>query len=73
MVGFLLQWPTILTVVMFPVLVWMYGRLARWEEAEVRATLGEEYDQYAAVTPAFIPHLGRAARPANASAVGKQL
>ena len=29
MFGFLLQWPTILTLAMFPVLVWMYVRLAR--------------------------------------------
>jgi protein-S-isoprenylcysteine O-methyltransferase Ste14 len=32
MFGFLLQWPTILTLAMFPVLVWMYVRLARSEE-----------------------------------------
>jgi protein-S-isoprenylcysteine O-methyltransferase Ste14 len=32
MFGFLLQWPTLLTLAMFPVLVWMYVRLARQEE-----------------------------------------
>ena len=32
MFGFLLQWPTLLTLVMFPVLVVMYVRLARIEE-----------------------------------------
>ena len=62
MVGFLFQWPTILTVAMFPVLVWMYVKLARREEAEVRASLGEEYDRYAARTPAFVPRFGSAAR-----------
>ena len=61
MVGFLLQWPTLLTLVMFPILVTMYVRLARREEGEVRATFGAEWDRYAAGTPAFIPHLGRRA------------
>jgi len=57
MLGFLFQWPTILTVAMFPVLVWMYVALARSEEREVRAALGDEYGRYAATTPAFIPRL----------------
>jgi|ERR1035441_84766 protein-S-isoprenylcysteine O-methyltransferase Ste14 len=63
MVGFLLQWPTILTLVMFPVLVWMYVRLAKAEERDALRDFGEEYRQYAAATPAFIPHLSSAARP----------
>ena len=63
LVGFLLQWPTILTLVMFPVLVWMYVRLAKAEERDALRDFGEEYRQYAAATPAFIPHLSSAARP----------
>ena len=59
MLGFLLQWPTILTLLMFPVLVYMYVRLARREEAEVLAEFGEAYAQYAAQTPAFFPRIGR--------------
>lgn len=59
MSGFLLQWPTILTLLMFPALVYMYGRLARREEAEVRKAFGEAYARYAAVTPAFFPRFGR--------------
>lgn len=51
--------PTILTLPMFPVLVWMYARLARQEEREARADFGEQYAQYAARTPAFFPNLGR--------------
>ena len=70
MVGFLFQWPTILTVAMFPVLVWMYVKLARREEAEVRAKLGEKYDRYAAVTPAFIPRLRSAPEAARPPASG---
>jgi protein-S-isoprenylcysteine O-methyltransferase Ste14 len=59
MLGFLLQWPTILTLLMFPILVWMYTRLAWQEEREIRAEFGEVYDRYAANTPAFFPRWGR--------------
>jgi len=55
--GFLLQWPTILTVAMFPVLVFMYAWLARREEADMAAQFGEEYRRYAAQTPRFWPRL----------------
>jgi protein-S-isoprenylcysteine O-methyltransferase Ste14 len=55
MMGFLLQWPTIVTVVMFPILVYMYARLARTEERESYAEFGEEYAQYASQVPAFFP------------------
>jgi protein-S-isoprenylcysteine O-methyltransferase Ste14 len=60
MLGFLLQWPTLLTLAMFPILVWMYVRLARREEREVRAEFGDVYARYAAATPAFFPRLRRA-------------
>jgi protein-S-isoprenylcysteine O-methyltransferase Ste14 len=40
---------------MFPILVAMYVRLARREEAEARAQFGEVYASYAANTPAFFP------------------
>ncbi len=59
MFGFLLQWPTILTLLMFPVLVYMYIRLARWEEREVAEEFGNEYKTYAEKTPSFIPHFGK--------------
>lgn len=55
--GFLIQWPTILTLVMFPILVFMYVRLARREEREVLAEFGEAYARYMANTPAFFPRL----------------
>lgn len=59
MFGFLLQWPTILTLAMFPFLVWMYARLARQEERDTLATFGTVYTDYAARVPAFIPRLSR--------------
>jgi methanethiol S-methyltransferase len=61
MVGFLLQWPTLLTVLMFPILVTMYVRLARREERETLAEFGEEYARYMASVPAFVPRWHRAA------------
>ena len=58
MFGFLLQWPTIVTVVMFPILIYMYVRLARTEEKEAYAAFGEEYSEYADRVPAFFPRFG---------------
>ena len=59
LIGFLLQWPTLLTLLMFPVLVVMYRRLATTEEAEMRKTFGNDFDFYAARTPKFFPSLRR--------------
>ena len=55
MAGFLLQWPTLITLVMFPILVTMYARLARREEREALAEFGDVYAAYAVATHAFIP------------------
>ena len=55
MLGFLFQWPTVLTLAMFPVLTFMYVRLARNEEREALATFGEEYRAYMKRVPGFIP------------------
>jgi methanethiol S-methyltransferase len=57
MLGFLVQWPTLLTLLMFPVLVVMYVRLARREERDALASFGTAYAQYASQTPRFLPHL----------------
>lgn len=58
MFGFLLQWPTILTLAMFPVLVFMYVRLSRIEERETLREFGPNYELYMRAVPAFIPRLG---------------
>lgn len=65
MIGFLLQWPTIPTLVMFPVLVVVYARLARSEEREAEQRFGEKWREYAASTLRFIP---RRRPPASADA-----
>ena len=61
LLGFLLQWPTLLTLVMFPILLVMYGRLAITEEAEMRKRFGAEFEAYAARTPRFLPSFKSAA------------
>jgi len=62
MLGFLFQWPTLVTLVMFPILVTMYVKLARREEREVLAEFGQEYQRYMSCTPAFFPRFGRKLR-----------
>jgi protein-S-isoprenylcysteine O-methyltransferase Ste14 len=57
MFGFLLQWPTLLTLAMFPVLVVMYVRLAMSEERDSERAFGDAWRAYTAKTPRFIPHL----------------
>jgi len=58
MFGFLLQWPTIVTLLMFPILLAVYARLARREEAEALTRFGLEYGDYQRRTPAFFPRFG---------------
>jgi methanethiol S-methyltransferase len=59
MFGFLLQWPTLLTLLMFPLLVAMYVHFAHTEEAEVRREFGSVYERYTSATPGWIPRIGR--------------
>ncbi len=61
LLGFLLQWPTLLTLLMFPILLVMYARLAVTEEAEMRKQFGAEFEAYAARTPRFFPSLQKQA------------
>ncbi len=59
MFGFLLQWPTLPTLIMFPILVFVYLRLARHEEQLALTEFGDHYREYKARTPAFIPNFSR--------------
>ena len=58
MTGFLFQWPTLVTLAMFPILVFMYLRLAQREERDARAQFGDACTRYEANTPAFFPRFG---------------
>jgi protein-S-isoprenylcysteine O-methyltransferase Ste14 len=62
-VAFNIQWPTLPTLVMAPVLIGMYVRLARREDRELAERFGESFEEYAARTPRFIPWRG--VRPAH--------
>lgn len=53
--GFLVQWPTFLTVLMAPVLVYAYIRLARSEEHYMLDQVGDPYLEYMHRVPAFVP------------------
>ncbi len=64
LLGFLLQWPTLLTLLMFPILLVMYARLAITEEAEMQKQFGAEFDAYAARTPRFLPSWRKDSSPA---------
>ena len=66
LLGFLLQWPTLLTLLMFPILLVMYARLAITEEAEMRKRFGAEFEAYAASTPRFVPLWRRTGTAAKA-------
>jgi len=55
MIGMLVQWPTIITLIMFPILLITYLRLAKREEKVMIEEFGEEYLAYMESTPAFIP------------------
>lgn len=56
-VGFLVQWPTLLTVVMAPILLYAYVRLARVEERRAIMEFGQAYQDYVRKTPAFFPRI----------------
>lgn len=59
MIGMLIQWPTIITAAMFPVLIYVYSRLSKREEVEMVKTFGDDYRRYAGKTPMFVPRLKR--------------
>ena len=57
--GFLVQWPTLITVLMAPVLFYAYIRLARQEEGVMTDRFGDAYAQYAQQVPSFFPPVGQ--------------
>ena len=73
MIGFLIQWPTILTAIMFPILVTFYVRLANTEERESESYFGELWRAYASRTPRFVPRLKRRLDQAGASSARRSV
>ncbi len=52
-IGLLIQWPTIITLVMWPILIFMYYQLAKKEEKEMEAKFKEAYREYKCKVPMF--------------------
>lgn len=68
--GFLLQWPTLITLLMFPVLVVMYLQLAIAEEKVAAVAFPTEWPAYAARTPRFLPRFGSSSNQIATAAGG---
>lgn len=54
-VGFLILWPTLPTIVLFPLLVSAYYRLAQREESALTTRFGAQYIAYHRRTPMLVP------------------
>ena len=55
--GQLVHWPTILTLLLFPVIVIAYIYLARQEERAMRKAFGQQYIEYMKHTRMFFPEV----------------
>ena len=55
--GMLLEWPTIFTLLLWPVLTVVYYRLAKDEDKEIEEQFGEQFREYKRTVPAFLPRL----------------
>lgn len=53
--GLLIQWPTLVTLLLWPFLIFAYYRLAKKEEREVSEEHPNTYALYRASVPAFVP------------------
>lgn len=64
--AFLIQWPTIPTVVMWPILMIAYYRLALHEDAQLEQKFGDSFRKYRHEVPAFFPSFQRYGKEAKA-------
>lgn len=55
--GMLLEWATLPMLILFPVIITLYVRLAKREERDMLAEFGEEYEAYRRRTKMFIPFI----------------
>lgn len=56
-IAFLIQWPTIITLIMWPFLFWMYYKLAKKEESILKKRFRRRYLKYKNKVPMFLPKL----------------
>ncbi len=54
-IAFLIQWPTLPTLALGPVLLYLYHRLSLREEAELERALGDTWHEYATRVPRLAP------------------
>jgi len=55
--GMMIEWATLPMLIMFPVMVFMYTRLAKKEEKDMINEFGENYKRYMARTKMFVPFI----------------
>jgi len=55
--GMMIEWATLPMLIMFPVMVFMYTRLAKKEEKDMINEFGEDYQRYMARTKMFVPFI----------------
>ncbi|MFD2274044.1 methyltransferase family protein [Undibacterium arcticum] len=56
--GQIVHWPTLITLILFPVIVLVYVRLARQEEREMVSRFGTAYQDYMRQIPRFFSRDG---------------
>jgi protein-S-isoprenylcysteine O-methyltransferase Ste14 len=54
--GGIVDWPTIPSLILAPIIVWLYVRLARREENRLQETTCCDYSEYKSRVPMFVPH-----------------
>ena len=54
-IGLMIQWPTLATIVLWPVMFIVYHRLAVREESRMIELFGQRYLEYKKSVPAFLP------------------
>jgi protein-S-isoprenylcysteine O-methyltransferase Ste14 len=55
--GMILNWATLPLIILFPVMVYMYLRLAKREERDMVTEFGDQYQSYMERTKRFIPFI----------------
>lgn len=55
--GMLIEWATITMLLLYPIMIFMYVRLAKKEEEDMINEFGDEYREYIKVTKRFIPFI----------------
>ncbi len=53
--GLFVQWPTLITLILFPILATVYVQLSYKEDKDLFKKFGKEYEKYAKDTPMFVP------------------